>query len=192
MSRPRTFTAATLSAATITAGLALAAPAATASSAAPAVKTVAAADPEDVGNRLDILWERFTLNDNGTITLTIRTAETWKCGYLQNFAENGEPYSAGLLWNFDRGANGSFGDSADRTGAFDCNAGRLQFHLPTTSGAKTFPASRPTASSVTVTFPRPALEAQHLNAQAISRFSGTQGNHIALDEEDLTPTLKAY
>lgn len=154
-------------------------------------RAVSASDPNDVGNRLDIVYERFQLNGDGTATLRIGTAETWRCGYIQNFAENGELYSAGLLWDFDRGSDGTFGDIV---GSFDCADGRFVFRLYV-SGAhpdRTFRASRPTASSALVTIPRWALHARHLDLRAVSRFSGTKGHHTAFEEEDHAPVLKAY
>ncbi len=155
-------------------------------------RTVSASDPDDVGNRLDIVDERFRLNGDGTATLRLRTAETWRCSYLQNFAENGEPYSAGLLWDFDQGADGHFGDIV---GGFRCEGGSLVFNLHHTSGAhpdRDFLASRPTALSALVTIPRRALHAQHINLRAVSRFSGTTQGHTALEEDDITPTLRAF
>lgn len=155
-------------------------------------RVVSASDPDDVGNRLDIVDERFRLNGDGTATLRIRTAETWRCTYLQNFGENGEPYSAGLLWAFDQGADGDFGDIV---GGFGCEGGSLTFTLHHTSGAhqdRAFLASRPTASSAVVTIPRRALHAQHIDLRAVSRFSGTKAGHTAVDEEDLTPVLRAF
>ncbi len=187
-----------LAAATAVAALALAVPATASASTSPTGtlsqtdRSVSASDPDDVGNRLDIVHERFQLNSDGTATLSIRTAETWRCGYIQNFGENGEPYSAGLLWDFDRGANGTFGDLV---GSFDCADGAFVFRLHDTSGAhpdRTFRASRPTASSASVTIPRSALHARHLDLRAVSRFSGTKGDHTAIDEDDITPVLEAY
>jgi len=165
-----------------------------ASAASATVRTgsaVSAPDPDDVGNRLDIVKESFRLNSDGTATLRIRTAETWRCSLLQSFAENGEPYSAGLLWDFDRGADGHFGDIV---GGFECEAGSLVFNLHHTSGdypGRNFQASRPTASSAAVTIPRRALHARHIDLRAVSRFSGTKGGHTAV-EEDLAPILRAY
>lgn len=155
-------------------------------------RVVSASDPDDVGNRLDIVDERFRLNGDGTATLRLRTAETWRCTYLQNFGDNGEPYSAGLLWDFDRGADGHFGDIV---GGFGCEGGDLVFNLHDTSGAhpvRDFQASRPTAFSASVTIPRRALHAQHVDVRAVSRFSGTKAGHTAVDEEDLTPVLRAF
>ena len=156
-------------------------------------RTVAASDPDDVGNRLDIVSERFTLDD-GTITLAIRTAESWRCGYPQDFGENGEPYSAGLIWEFDRGADGTFGDGRDINGTFDCLDGRLVFELRDGGNrvTKTYRASRPTGHSAVVSLPRAALDTRHLNVRAISRFNGTKGDHTAFEEDDITKTLRAY
>jgi hypothetical protein len=154
--------------------------------------TDSASDPDDVGNRLDIVHERFQLNGDGTATLSIRTAETWRCSYIQNFAENGELYSAGLLWDFDRGANGTFGDFV---GGFECANGRFVFELHDPWGVhpdRTFRASRPTANSASVTIPRTALRARHLALRAVSRFSGTKGDYTAIDQDDITPILKGF
>jgi hypothetical protein len=156
------------------------------------VRAVSASDPDDVGNRLDIVHERFQLNGDGTATLSIRTAETWRCSYIQNFAENGELYSAGLLWDFDRGANGTFGDFV---GGFECANGRFVFELHDPWGVhpdRTFRASRPTANSASVTIPRTALRARHLALRAVSRFSGTKGDYTAIDQDDITPILKGF
>lgn len=154
---------------------------------------VSASDPDDVGNRLDIVNEWFRLNGDGTATLRLRTAEAWRCGYLQNFGDNGELYSAGLLWEFDRGADGEFGDLV---GTFGCGeGGGLVMRLHHFSGGhpdRSFQASRPTARSASVTIPRRALHADHVNLRARSRFDGTKGNHTAFDEEDLTPILRGY
>jgi len=164
--------------------------------AAPAAGTeraVSASDPDDVGNRLDLVHERFALNGDGTVTLRLRTAEKWRCGYLQNFGDNGEPYSAGLLWDFDAGGDGHFGDVV---GSFGCGeGGGLVFQLHDSSGDhpdRTFRASRPTARSASVTFPRRALHARHVDLRAVSRFTGTKGDHTAVDEDDLTPILRGY
>lgn len=176
-------------AATVGAAGTMAAP--TASATHGAGRTVSASDPDDVGSRLDIVREAFRLNGHRTATLRIRTAETWRCGLLQNFAENGEPYSAGLRWEFDRGADGTFGDI---NGGFDCQDGQLVFHLnhPGTFPDRTFQASRPTARSAVVSMPRRALHSQDLALQARSRFDGTKGDHVAFDEEDIAPTLRAF
>ncbi len=179
-------------AAAVTAGAAATAAAAPASATLGTGRTVSASDPDDVGNRLDIVEESFRLNGDGTATLHLRTAETWRCSYLQNFGHNGELYSAGLLWDFDRGADGHFGDIV---WGFGCEGGSLTFTLHDTSGAhpdRDFQASRPTARSATVTIPRRALHAQDLDLRAVSRFSGTTQGHTAVDEEDLTPILGAY
>ena len=66
-----------------TALVALAAPAlgaaTTSTSSSSATRSVSAVDPDDVGNRLDIVRERFTTNTNGSVTLRVDTAETWRC-----------------------------------------------------------------------------------------------------------------
>jgi hypothetical protein len=158
-------------------------------------RAVSASDPDDVGNRLDIVHERFRLNGDGTVTMRIRTAETWRCGYLQSFGDGGEPYSAALLWEFDESVDGELGDP-DFVGVFSCGeSGGLVFRLHHTSGAypvRAFQASRPNARSASVTIPRRALHAQHVELRARSRFDGTTGNHTAFDEEDTTPILRGY
>lgn len=163
-------------------------------------RAVSASDPDDVGNRLDIVHERFRLNGDGTATLRVRTADRWRCGYLRNgllhgVEDNGELYSASLLWEFDDSVDGRLGDP-DVVGVFGCDedAG-LVFGLHHTAGAhpsRTFQASRPTARSAAVTIPRRALHAQHVELRARSRFDGTKGHHTAFDEEDLTPILRGY
>lgn len=173
--------------------------AATAPASATPGRTVSASDPDDVGNRLDIVHERFRLNGDGTATLRLRTAETWRCGYLQNglledVGDNGEPYSASLLWEFDERVDGNLGDR-DVVGLFGCEGGGLVFTLHHSSGAhpdRTFQATRPTARSASVTIPRRALHARHVELRARSRFDGTKGDHTAFDEEDLTPILRGY
>ncbi len=169
-----------------------------------AERAVSAADSDDVGNRLDIVYERFELNGDGTATLRIRTAEKWRCSYLQNGlfhdflqdpGDKVEPYSAVLLWEFDRTTDGDLGDR-EIVGLFDCGKdGGLIFRLHHISSAhpdRTFQASRPTARSASVTIPRRALHAEHVELRARSRFDGTKGGHTAFDEEDLTPILLGY
>ncbi len=155
--------------------------------------TDSASDPDDVGNRLDIVHERVTVRDDGRVTMRLRTAETWRCGYLQNFGQDHEAYSAALLWDFDRGADGHFGDIV---GSFGCGPeGGLVFHLHHSSGQhpdRTFDARRPTAQSASVTIPRRALHSRHLNLRAVSRFNGTKNGHTAVEEDDHTPVLRGY
>jgi hypothetical protein len=112
---------------------------------------VSASDPADVGNRLDIVHESFRLNSDGTATMRLRTAETWRCAYLQKFGDDGELYSASLLWEFEQQPDGDLGDR-DIVGVFGCGEdGGLVFRLHYTSGAhpaRTFQASRPTARTL--------------------------------------------
>ncbi len=186
----------TVAVATVTAvgaaGAAAAPSAAAGGGAQPAA--VSASDPDDVGNRLDILYEGFRRNGDGTVTMRLRTAETWRCDYLQNFGDDGEPYSASLLWEFAQQPDGDMGDR-DIVGVFGCGEDGLVFRLHFTAGThpvRTFQASRPTARSASVTIPRRALHSQHIDLRARSRFDGTKGGHTAFDEEDLTPTLRGY
>jgi len=165
-----------------------------ASGAAPSTRaTDSATDPDDVGNRLDIVAERVTVRDDGRVTLQLRTAETWRCGYLQNFGQDEEAYSAALLWDFDRAADGHFGDMV---GSFGCGTqGELVFQLHDSSGQhpdRTFDASRPSARSASVTIPRRALHSRHLDLRAVSRFNGTKDGHTAVEEDDHTPVLRGY
>ncbi len=154
---------------------------------------LSAADPEDVQSRLDIVFERFRGNGDGTATLAIRTADSWGCRYLGGILDDPEDtLSAALIWDFDVAADGHFGDVV---GSFSCERGRFSFHVHHPGGqhrSRTFSATRPTRRSVVVTMPLRVLHAEHLRLRAVSRTTGIDGERVLFEEDDHTPALRAY
>ncbi len=154
-------------------------------------RTVSASDPSgDVDSRLDIVFESFRGNGDGTATLDIRTAEGWRCNYLQDIGSDAEtPAYAGLFWDIDQGADGT----VDSNGVFTCDEGKFRFELRRSGHRdRIFPATRPTARSARVTIPLSQLRSNHVSMRAMSRVTGVVGSDVFVDEEDVTPLLRAY
>lgn len=162
------------------------------SEAAGSATQVSASDPDDVGSRLDIVHEKFRKRD-GVARLTIRTAERWRCPYLNDLGSSeGDTSSAALIWDFDTDADGHFGDMV---GDFYCEDGRLHFQLHDPQGeykTKLYRSRRPTRRTAVVRVPVKALHAKHLALRATSRVTGITDEGIFFEEDDLAPTLKAY
>jgi len=155
-------------------------------------RIVAATDRKgDVDSKLDIVYEKFRGNGDGTATLLITTAESWGCRYLKGFGEEpGMTFFSYLVWEFDQGNNGT----NDVTGTFKCDQGEFRFELRH-GGSRyvdIYPVTRPTTRSVRVTIPLSALRTRHFSLHAKSRVSGVDDGNVFIDEEDLTPRLKAY
>lgn len=154
-------------------------------------RTVSTTDPSgDVDSRLDVVFSRFRGNGDGTATLTIRTAKSWGCRYLRDdVSEPQDQTHAALVWDFDRGADGTY----ETVGRFGCDQGRMHLELRRGGFEGTnFAARRPSARSVRVTIPLSELSGRHLNMRVISRVSGVDGDNVFFDEEDLVSTLRAY
>lgn len=156
-------------------------------------RIVSATDPRgDAESKLDIVYEKFRGNGDGTATLLITTAESWGCRYLNGFGEDPSmTFFSYLFWEFDLGDDGT----NDASGTFKCDQGRFRFELRH-GGERNldsvYPVTRPTTRSVRVTIPLAALRAKRFSLHAKSRVSGVDSGNVFVDEEDLTPRLKAY
>lgn len=160
-----------------------------------AAVTAAASDPDDTQGRLDIRFLRFQ-RDHGSVTLTLRTAEKWRCRLLEDdtstAAGAAEAYEDGkvafLLWAFDSNRD----DNDDHHGYFRCKEGRLRFEFDRAD--LSYKARRPDLRTVKVTVPvgRFGLDHQGLRVHAISQLNGRFGNQTLFEERDDTRRLRPY
>lgn len=162
---------------------------------ASAAVTAEANDPDDTRGRLDIRYIGFQ-RDRGDVTLTLRTAEKWRCRLLEDDTSTAqgaaEAYEDGkvafLLWSFDSDRD----NNDDHHGYFRCKGGRVRFQFvrPDVS----YKVRRPDLRTVEVTLPvdRFGLEHQGLRLHAISQLNGQFGNETMLEERDDTQRLRPY
>jgi hypothetical protein len=102
-------------------------------------------DPEDVKGKLDVVRIKFKKSQD-TATLTIETAEDWKCRYLRASRDTK------LQWRFDDGSDGDI----DLKGDFVCDDGHLLFLLAGTDSGNNYEpleGERPDKKTAKVTMP---------------------------------------
>ncbi|MDP9066974.1 MAG: hypothetical protein M3N53_01320 [Actinomycetota bacterium] len=162
---------------------------------ASAATTTSANDPDDTGGRLDIRYVEFR-RDAGKVTLTLRTAEKWRCHLLEDDTSTAqgaaEAYDDGkaafLLWSFENERH----NNDDHSGFFRCKNGRLkfQFDRPEIS----YDVRRPNGRTVKVTLPvdRFGLDHRGLRLHAISQLNGQFGDRTFFEERDDSPRLRPY
>lgn len=154
-----------------------------------------ARDPDDTRGRLDIRYIGFQ-REAGNVTLTLRTAEKWRCRLLEDDTSTAqgaaEAYEDGkaafLLWAFD--SNRDRYD--DHYGYFRCKEGRVRFEFDRHDVS--FNVRRPDLRTVKVTVPadRFGLDHRGLRLHAISQLNGQFGNQTLFEERDDTERLRPY
>ena len=152
-------------------------------------------DPDDTRGRLDIRYIGFQ-REAGKVTLTLRTAEKWRCRLLRDDTSTAqgaaEAYEDGkaafLLWSFDSNRD----NYDDHYGYFRCKQGRLRFEF--TRQDASFKVRRPDLRTVEVTVPvaRFGLDYEGLRLHAISQMNGRFGDQTLFEERDDTERLRPY
>lgn len=163
---------------------------------ASAATTTSAKDPDDTRGRLDIRYVEFE-RSGSKATLTLRTAEKWRCRFLKDDTSTAqgasEAYDDGkaafLLWSIGTDRN----DGAEHSGHFRCKNNRLelQFDRP---NEVSYSVRRPNLRTAKVTIPakRFGLDHQRLRLFAISQLNGQFGEQTFFEERDQSPPLRPY
>lgn len=146
-----------------------------------------ARDPQDVRGRLDIVLVRAAARDS-KLVLTIRTAERWRCRYIDGHGipdEDGR--SASVRWQFNTNSD----PYTEHTAFFSCADGDFSF---TVDGKHTYDAWRPNRRTIKVALPdhRFGLAHRHLSLHAITRVDQVSADGVLVDEEDVAPALHPH
>lgn len=161
-----------------------------------AATTTSANDPDDTRGRLDIRYVEFR-RSGSKVTLTLRTAEKWRCRFLKDDTSTAqgasEAYDDGkaafLMWSIGTDRD----DDAERTGFFRCKNGRLKFQFDRPNDVS-FSVRRPNRRTAKVTLPvrRFGLDRKQMRVYAISQLNGQFGDQTFFEERDDSPRLRPY
>ncbi len=161
-----------------------------------AATTTSASDPDDTRGRLDIRFVEFR-RSGGKVTLTLRTAEKWRCRFLKDDTSTAqgasEAYDDGkaafLFWSI--GTNRD--DGAEHTGFFRCKDGQLKFQFDRPNEVS-YNVRRPDRRTAKVTLPvrRFGLDHKRLRLSALSQLNGQFGDQTFFEERDQSPQLRPY
>ena len=143
-----------------------------------------ARDPRDVRGRLDIVLVRAAARGDKMV-LTVRTAERWRCRYLDGHGvQDGDGTGASLRWQFNTNTD----PYTEHTSFFSCSGGEFSFSV---DGKHTYDAWRPNRRTIKVALPqeRFGLGRRNLELHAISRVDKITAGEVLFDEEDVAPAL---
>lgn len=146
-----------------------------------------ASDPEDVEGRLDIVFVKFRGNGDGTVTLTLKTAERWRSRFVK-LEPNADEKQVFLSWQFDSNRDRSF----ERTGRFYFDDHRERLVFEKVRSGRLYRVRRPDLRTAKVTVPVRAfrLGSPRLRVRAQSTVNGVFGRSAFVEETDPSPTLK--
>ena len=137
----------------------------------------------DVGNRLDLVRVAFRGHGDGTATLALRTERRWRCRYIsRDLIHDGGTASLRWMVNTDRDHND------EKTGFFSCDKEGFSIRL----GKRTYEARRANLRSIAFTLPLEKLgldDNKHLSFRAASFANGKFGEHVYVEETDISPAL---
>ena len=121
---------------------------------------------------------RYIGHTDDTATLVLKTAEKWRCGFLQGVAEAPHTYSAGISWDINRDRD----PANEKSGHFTCRDKKLFFSIDNGDPIR---AQRPDRRTARVRIPLKATK--HLSLVAISRIIGEIDGEVYVEEEDVAP-----
>lgn len=143
-------------------------------------------DPRgDVGNRLDIVRVSFEGTAERAV-IALRTDTRWGCKYVnRDLVHDGGV--ASLRWEVDTNRD----PYTERTAFFSCARGEWALHW----GKRTLPATRADRRSLAVVLPLDKLGLygrRNVSFTALSFANGRFGDHLAVEETDVSPALKPW
>ena len=148
-----------------------------------------AADPNDVGGRLDLRYvEAKPIAEGDRIQLKIRTDEGWGCRYLSGRSSSDPDRAHGSLrWEVDTNRD----PYKEHTWFYSCN-GEGEFFLSTEHHM--YEAHKPNPRTIVVSLPSSTggLDKEGVELTPISRSDGVYHGEALFDEEDATRGLKPY
>lgn len=149
-------------------------------------KTLSKRDPRgDVSNKLDLVRVSFQGDGDGAATIVLRTRREWGCRYINRDVIH-DGAVASVRWEINTNRD----IYSERTAFFSCNDGRWALHW---SDERVFEATRPDRRTLSVKLPLRKLrldERRRLTFRAVSFANGQFGEHVYVEESDLSPVLK--
>ena len=146
-------------------------------------------DPKDVANRLDLKKVAFKGRGDGSATLTLQTRRRWGCGYINRDAIR-DGGVASIRWS----VNTNRDPYTEREAYFSCNQGVWKLHWTRDHDrVYNFPASRIGSRGLAVRLPLRKLgldQRKHLSFRAFTFANGKFGEHVYLEETDVSQALK--